>query len=464
MPVLRIAALIALLGVTAPPLGHAPPPPTLGSGMASAQAPRVVVEGTTDGRARLVVDGSGPVEAVVGGQPRPVTTTPLISERTAMALVVDASADGGPGLQPGLGGFVDFALRAPPATRTALVADTTPPTVVVPLQAGPAGVLTGLGRITPRDERQTAAALDLAVAQLPQEPDGPRLVVLYTGGANTAPPRSELGTGSPSTSSGSRARGAGTGPDTSDALAERLRGSGVVLAVVTTADVGYWQAVAAGTGGVAVGAPPSGVVDAFDRVADALRTRSLVTLPAPDRSTPAVVRVGGQSADTVLPAEGGRGHPVVVTAGVVLGLVVLVLAVFALALLGTGPPSKPLGSLRLLPGTRLLGRCEDEGGGPDTYLVQSSDGRMIHLTELLYLVCSAIGVDPGADLNDLAREVSQTYRGPLQSDGLTHLVVTKLEPLGLVEWIDGSSHPIGDRQSRVGAAPQQRSSSPEPPP
>ncbi|HEX3257077.1 MAG TPA: VWA domain-containing protein, partial [Pseudonocardia sp.] len=224
------AAVLALLGVL------------LVSGAAWAQPPgAVVAEGTQDGRARLVVSGDGPITVAVDGQPQPTTATPLVSERTALALVVDASADGGPGLHPGLGGLVDFALGLPPTTRTALVADTTPPAVVTQTRADPTGVLTGLSGITAGGGRQTVAALELAVAQLPREPDGPRLVVLYTGGASTA--------------------------DAPDALAARLRADGVVLAVVTTADDGYWRAVADGTGGVAVGAAPSGVVDAFGRVA-----------------------------------------------------------------------------------------------------------------------------------------------------------------------------------------------------
>ncbi len=290
------AAVLALLGVL------------LTCGVAWAQPSGVVVsEGTLDGRARLVVSGDGPIAVTVAGQPQPITTTPLVSDRTAMALVVDASAGGGPGLQPGLGGLVDFALGVPPVTRTAVVADTAPPAVVVPLQAGPAGVLTGLGGITSRGDRQTGAALDLAVAQLPREADSPRLVVLYTGGANTS--------------------------DAPDALAARLRAQGVVLAVVTTADAGYWRTVAEGTGGVAVGAPASAVVAAFGQVASALRTRSLVTLPAPERApTPAVVSVGGQSADTVLPPAATGVDPTIVAAGVVLGVVALALAVAAFAL------------------------------------------------------------------------------------------------------------------------------------
>jgi hypothetical protein len=286
--------VLVLLGVLAAPA------------VAWAQPPGVVAENTVDGRARLVVTGTGPIAVTVDGQPQPITTTPLVSDGSAMTLVVDTSADGGAGLAPGLGGLVDFALAAPPTTRTALVTDTTPPAVVAALQSGPAGVLTGLSGITPRGERQTVAALDLAVAQLPPEPDSPRLVVLYTSGAGTAV--------------------------AADDLAARLRADGVVLAVVTTADDGYWGAVAAGTGGVAVAARPAGVVDAFGQVATALRTRSLVTLPAPERSpTAAVVRVGAQPVDTVLPSAAQRVSPVVVGAGVVLGVVVLMLAVAALA-------------------------------------------------------------------------------------------------------------------------------------
>ena len=291
----RLAALVALLGVLLLP------------GVAWAQPSGVVIEGTADGRARLVVSGDGPVTVSVDGQPQPATTTPLVSERTALTLVVDASADGRAALQPGLGGLVDFALGLPSTTRTALVADTTPPAVVTQTRADPTGVLTGLSGITAGGGRQTVTALELAVAQLPREPDNPRLVVLYTGGARTE--------------------------DAPEALAAALRADGVVLAVVTTADDGYWRAVADGTGGVAVGAAPSGVVDAFGRVAVALRTRSLVTLPAPERSTPAVVRVGAQSADTVLPPVATGVDPAIVAAGVVLGVVTLALAVAAVVLL-----------------------------------------------------------------------------------------------------------------------------------
>ncbi len=233
----------------------------------------------------------------VDGQPQPITTTPVLADRSAVALVVDASADGGPGLQPGLGGLVDFALALPPATRTTVVADSTPPAVVSPLRPGPANVLPGLSGIMPGGTRQTAAALDLAIAQLPREPDGPRLVVLYTGADRT---------------------------DASvDDLAARLRADGVVLAAVSTAGDGYWAAVATGTGGVAVAARPAGVLHAFAQVETALRARSLVTLPVRS-GTRAVVHAGPLAVDTEIPgAADARVDPLIITAAVVLGVVVL---------------------------------------------------------------------------------------------------------------------------------------------
>jgi len=272
-----------------------------------AQPADVIAENTVDGRARLIVDSAGPVAVTVDGQQQPTITTPVLSDRLAMALVVDTSTAGAPGLPAGLSGLVDFALGAPPATRATLVTDTTPPAVVAPLRAGPASVLPGLSGLTPQGDRQTATALDLATAQLPREADNPRLVVLYTAANNAG--------GSP------------------DALAARLRAEGVVLAVVTTAeDDAYWATVAAGTCGVAVRARSTAVVNAFAQVTTELRTRFLVTLPAPARSAPAVVQVGPHRADVEIPtASGGGVAPVIVLAAAAVGAVAVALGGVAIA-------------------------------------------------------------------------------------------------------------------------------------
>ena len=105
-----------------------------------------------------------------------------------MVVVVDASAAGGPQLQPGLSGVGDLVLSAPPGARSALVADTAPPAVVAPLAVGPSGTLRGLTTVRPGGARQTVAALDLALQQLPPGPDDPRLVVLYTAAPDAGGP------------------------------------------------------------------------------------------------------------------------------------------------------------------------------------------------------------------------------------------------------------------------------------
>jgi hypothetical protein len=322
-------------------------------GPASAQAAEpgigVVAEGTMDGRGRLIVDLPAGQPAVsresfsvtVAGQPLPTSAAPLLSDRLAMALVVDASAAAAPVLQQGLSGVVDFALGASPATRTTLVADTVPPAVVTPLQAGPSAVLPGLSGIQPRGDRQTAEALDLAVQQLPREADSPRLVVLYTAAPEVA-------------------------GEAADDLVARLTAAGVVLAVVTTAGNGgpapaYWSTVCERTGGVALDAAGSGVVDAFAQLSAALRSRYLVTLPAPDRlPAPAVVRVATPSesltADTAIPAPArpaADSRPavstVVILAAVLGGLVLFADAIMALRVLirkrrkrsAEAPPQRP---------------------------------------------------------------------------------------------------------------------------
>ena len=171
--VVALAAASVLVGVTTP-AGAASPPATA--------APA----GTLDGRSRLTVDlpddaqAPGSVTVTVSGADQAAQVVPMLSDRTAMVVVVDASDGGAPQLQPGLSGVANLVLTVPPRARSALVADTDPPVVVAPLAVGPSGALRGLSVVHPQGARQTAAALDLALQQFPPGPDDPRLVVLYT--------------------------------------------------------------------------------------------------------------------------------------------------------------------------------------------------------------------------------------------------------------------------------------------
>lgn len=248
------------------------------TGAAAARPEIVVVARAADDRVRLVVDVRGvddqPLDprsfsTTLDGVPGSTTAEPVLSDRLALVVVVDASEAGGPVLQAGISGLTSFVLAAPASTSCALVADATPPDPLAPLQPGPAGVLGALAALRPHGGRDTSGAVDLALAQLPAGVAQPRVVVLHTAAPDA-------------------------GGESAADLAERLTAAGVLLAVVTTTADGraapYWSGVADGTGGIAVGARASEVVPAFDRLAAALRTRYLLTTPLPDR-LPATVTV-----------------------------------------------------------------------------------------------------------------------------------------------------------------------------
>jgi hypothetical protein len=299
-------------------------PALLAAPGAAAQPSLVAVPaGTADGQVRLVVQVPGgpvPPDAIgasVNGESQDAHAEPVLSGRLATALVVDASADGAPMLPVGLAGGANLVLAAPPTTRTTLVTDTTPPAVALPWPSGPADTLRALSDVRAGGARSTAAALDLAVAQLRAGATDPRLVVLYTGAPDA-------------------------GDEPAATVVERMRAAGVVLAVVGSGETAspFWTAVAEGTGGMAVTAGPSGVIGAFDQVTAALGSRYLLTFPAPAR-LPATVAVQVDTAGgpvsteaTVTPAalppgSGGTGPVVAVAIG---GMIAVVLVAGAVVL------------------------------------------------------------------------------------------------------------------------------------
>ena len=302
---------------------------------AAATPPRVVAVGTvaSDGSVRITVELDGVTDAAlpperfsatVDGAPQPARVVPVLSDELAIGLVVDGSEAGASALQAGISGATDFLLAMPPSTRAALLVDRAPPEVMSALQPGPDTVLPALsGGLQPGGTRQTADALELAARQLPAE-TAPHLVLLYTSAPDAG--------GEPA-------------PD----LAARLTRAGALLTVVTATGEPaspYWSSVAAATGGLAVGAPPSAAVQAFDRAASAMRDRYLLTFPAPGR-LPATVSVtvatasGPLTTDVVVPvpapdraapSSGGGGTADILplafgAAGLVLLALVVVVAV-----------------------------------------------------------------------------------------------------------------------------------------
>ena len=259
------------------------------------------------------------VSVTGGGEDLPTQVQPVLSEATALGLVVDASAAGTSALQGGgLSGVAGFLLQVPAGAATTVVADRRPPAVLATPPTGVNRDLQAVSALTSAGERDTSAALELVLRRLPPRPARQPVVVLYTA-----------------------ARDAG-GQDAAD-LGERVRRADAVLAVVSThPDLGYWSRAAAATGGLALRTEPAQAIQAFDQVADALRGRYLVTFPRPAAPGELTLRVQAAGAVVETPVAlpppattsqaadaadaAGSWRPLVVAVVLVLLVLLLVLA------------------------------------------------------------------------------------------------------------------------------------------
>jgi hypothetical protein len=219
--------------------------------------------------------GSERFAVTADGAALPVHAAPLISDRSAIAVVVDSSAAGVDDTARGRGGVANFLLQMPGAALTAVVADSTPPRVLSPLAFGPSAALRALTESPPRGDRATSDALTVALRELAGVTRQPRVVVLYTGASDA-------------------------GGEPAAALAARLTDVHAVLAVVTTADAdaAYWSSVARATGGVVAREQTGGAFAAFDSIARELRGRYLLTFTPPHTLPTAVslsVRLTGST-------------------------------------------------------------------------------------------------------------------------------------------------------------------------
>jgi len=275
-------------------------------GAARAAAPQldiVAVDVSGDRRVSLVVDvrttgktsdRSSAFSVTAGAVPLPTRAVPVIPDSPALAVVVDASMAGSAALQEGLSGAANLLLQLPPASRIAVVADTSPPVVLAPARPGgadAADALRALSALRAQGERATSEALSLAVRQLPAIAGGRRVVVLYTSGPD--------------------AEGASVSE-----LVRRMAAADALLAVVSRGTgTRYWSRVASATGGVLVTPGPSAVMSAFDEVATALRGRYVLTFQIPE-GLPAEVSVrvstdeGQQTAQALVsPGQVGSTEP-----------------------------------------------------------------------------------------------------------------------------------------------------------
>jgi hypothetical protein len=218
------------------------------------------------------------VTATAGGADLPTDVTPVLSGRTGIGLVIDASADGAAALHDGgLSGAAGFLLQMPPGARTAVVADRRPPAVAARTAVGVSAALQATSGVTSTGARATSEALTLSVRQLPAWPGSQPVLVLFTAAPDA-------------------------GGEAASALGERLQGAHAILAVITTsADSGYWSRVATSTGGFAISTRPAQAITAFDAAADALRARYQVTFTRPrTAATQATLRFDAAGRQTVV--------------------------------------------------------------------------------------------------------------------------------------------------------------------
>jgi len=278
------------------------------------------------------------------GRPQPATLVPVVSDGLAVALVVDTSAAGAATLPAWLSAAARFILEAPATTQAVVIRDAAPAAAITGPQRGPTGVVRALTSVGAGGVRDTAAALNLAVAQFPGTAAGRRVVVLYTTGADA-------------------------GGESAAALADRFRSSGTILVVVATADGDpYWATAAAATGGFFAPAGNPVVIPALDQVETTLRGRYLVQFPTPSR-LPARVSVQVDTGDLTLTGDVVVAAPAAskpartdwrIWAAAALGLLAVVALVVVLWLRRRRPPADEPSVVRgraAVPGTVARGRA-----------------------------------------------------------------------------------------------------------
>ena len=95
------------------------------------------------------------------------------------------------------------------------------------------------------------------------------------------------------------------------------------------------------------------------------------------------------------------------------------------------------GAPRLAEGVELLGEYEGSGYKEPRYLARRSDGHLVQLTELLYLVVEQI--DGRRTHGEIADEVTELFGKQVTADNVKTLIENKLLPDGFVSGPDGSA-------------------------
>src|SRR5581483_2317242 len=91
---------------------------------------------------------------------------------------------------------------------------------------------------------------------------------------------------------------------------------------------------------------------------------------------------------------------------------------------------------KLAQGVELIGEYEGSGYKTPPQIAQRSDGQVVQLSKLLYLVAQRS--DGNHTLQQIADEVGAEYGKDVSADNVGYIVEEKLRPLGVLELADGS--------------------------
>src|SRR3954449_2446292 len=99
-------------------------------------------------------------------------------------------------------------------------------------------------------------------------------------------------------------------------------------------------------------------------------------------------------------------------------------------------------ALRLLPGVELLGRVEGSGLREPPHYVRRSDGQVVQLSRLLFVI--AEHAVPGRSLDEIAERAGARLDLRIRPEQARYVLEEKLHPLGVVAGPDGSA-PVLER-------------------
>src|SRR3954468_3505191 len=90
------------------------------------------------------------------------------------------------------------------------------------------------------------------------------------------------------------------------------------------------------------------------------------------------------------------------------------------------PPDVP----RLARGVELIGRFEDSGFKEPPFIARRSDGQVVQLAPLLYLIAEA--ADGTRTNEEIAAAVSEAIKRGVSADNVRQLAEERLRPLGIL--------------------------------